>query len=45
MKTLAVSALIVLSSSIGIGAELPRSSPEAQGISSSAILAFVEAAS
>ncbi len=44
MKTLAVIALIVLGSSIGSGAELPRSSPEAQGISSSAIQAFVEAA-
>jgi CubicO group peptidase (beta-lactamase class C family) len=44
VKTLAAIALIVLSSSIGAGAELPRSDPEAQGISSSAILAFVEAA-
>jgi CubicO group peptidase (beta-lactamase class C family) len=44
MRTLAAIASIVLSSSIGIGAELPRSSPEAQGISSSAILEFVEAA-
>ena len=44
MKTFAVSTLIAFSSSIGIGAELPRSSPEVQGISSSAILAFVEAA-
>jgi CubicO group peptidase (beta-lactamase class C family) len=43
MKTLAVIPLIVLGSSIGVGAELPRSTPEAQGISSSAILAFVEA--
>jgi len=44
MKTLAAIAWIVLGSSISVGAELPRSSPEAQGISSSAILAFVEAA-
>ena len=43
MKTLAVIPLIVLSSSIGVGAELPRSTPETQGISSSAIQSFVEA--
>ena len=47
MKTLAVIASIllasVLNSSIGSGAELPRSSPESQRISSSAVLAFVEA--
>ena len=34
----------ISSSSMGIGAELPRSSPESQGISSSAILSFVESA-
>ncbi len=37
-------ALVAFSSSICYGADLPRSSPEAQGVSSSAILAFVEAA-
>jgi CubicO group peptidase (beta-lactamase class C family) len=35
--------LIILSSSICIGAGLPRSTPEAQGVSSAAILSFVEA--
>lgn len=45
MKGLAfVVGLIVLSGSIAAGSGLPRSSPEAQGASSSAILAFVEAA-
>ena len=44
MRIFIVIAVAVLTSSIGIAAELPRSSPEAQGVSSSAILAFVEAA-
>lgn len=44
MKTLSVIALIALGGSICIGANLPRSSPEAQGVSSSSVLAFVEAA-
>jgi CubicO group peptidase (beta-lactamase class C family) len=44
MKTLVVIASLVLTGSIALGAELPRSAPEAQGISSPAILAFVEAA-
>src|SRR5258708_2839252 len=35
MKTLFVVALVALSSSLCIGADLPRSSPEAQGIASS----------
>jgi CubicO group peptidase (beta-lactamase class C family) len=43
MRTLSVIALVVLSSSRGLGADLPRSSPEAQGVSSAAVLAFVEA--
>jgi CubicO group peptidase (beta-lactamase class C family) len=43
MKTLSVVAVIGLSSSLCHGAALPRSSPEAQGIDSSAILSFVEA--
>jgi len=44
MKRLSIVALIAVSSSVGIGADLPRSSPEAQGVSSSAVLSFVEAA-
>src|SRR6267142_1410306 len=44
MKTLSVIAWVALSSSLCLGADLPRSSPEAQGIPSSAILSFVEAA-
>ena len=44
MKNLSAIAAIVLSHSLAYGAELPRSSPEAQGVSSSAVLAFVEAA-
>ena len=44
MKTLSVIALVTLGSSISTGADLPRSSPEAQGVSSSAIQAFIEAA-
>src|SRR3974390_2598356 len=47
MKTLIVTALFVCLGVIGVSGEssaLPRSTPEEQGISSSAILAFVEAA-
>ncbi len=44
MKTLCITALMIASSSICVGAGLPRSSPEAQGVSSSAVLSFVEAA-
>src|SRR6516165_5182286 len=44
MKTLFLITLIALSSSVCTGAELPRSSPEAQGVSSAAVLSFVEAA-
>jgi CubicO group peptidase (beta-lactamase class C family) len=44
MKTLLVLALVALSGSVCFGAGLPRSSPEAQGVSSAAVLAFVEAA-
>jgi CubicO group peptidase (beta-lactamase class C family) len=49
MKTLSVLALVVCSGSLSIAAAhasspLPRSSPEAQGVSSAALLAFVEAA-
>jgi CubicO group peptidase (beta-lactamase class C family) len=44
MKTLCVLALLALGASASFGAELPRSSPEAQGVSSTAVLAFVESA-
>jgi CubicO group peptidase (beta-lactamase class C family) len=44
MKTLSLVAFVALGSSIAFGADLPRSSPEQQGISSTAILSFVEAA-
>src|SRR5207245_96285 len=44
MKTFSIIALAALHGSLCIGAELPRSSPEAQGVSSAAVLAFVEAA-
>src|SRR6516162_8437573 len=44
MRTLPLAALLVLSASARAGADLPRSSPEAQGVSSPAVLAFVEAA-
>jgi CubicO group peptidase (beta-lactamase class C family) len=44
MKNLCVLVLVAVSGSLCFGAELPRSSPEAQGVSSAAVLAFVEAA-
>src|ERR1700676_2702621 len=44
MKTLSLVAVFVLGASTGAGADLPRSSPEAQGVSSPAVLSFVEAA-
>jgi CubicO group peptidase (beta-lactamase class C family) len=44
MNRLFIIVLVGLSSSLCQGAELPRSSPEAQGIASGAVLAFVEAA-
>src|SRR5580692_11700849 len=44
MKSLSIIALLFLSGSISNGADLPRSSPEAQGVSSAALLEFVEAA-
>src|SRR5947208_682692 len=44
MKALSLVALVTVSCSAGLGAELPRSSPEAQGVSSAAVRAFVEAA-
>jgi CubicO group peptidase (beta-lactamase class C family) len=44
MKTLSMITLVALGSSFGRAAGLPRSSPEAQSVSSAAVLAFVEAA-
>jgi CubicO group peptidase (beta-lactamase class C family) len=44
MKTLTVVTLIAFSTSTCLGADLPRSSPEAQGVSSSALQTFIEAA-
>jgi CubicO group peptidase (beta-lactamase class C family) len=44
MRTLSVTVLLAVSTSIGYAADLPRSSPEEQGVSSSAVLAFVDAA-
>jgi CubicO group peptidase (beta-lactamase class C family) len=44
MKTLSLITLIVLGASTCAGADLPRGNPEAQGVSSPAVLAFVEAA-
>jgi CubicO group peptidase (beta-lactamase class C family) len=43
MKILSVLALLVFASAC-VGADLPRSRPEAQGVSSAAVLGFVEAA-
>ena len=44
MKTFSVIVLAAMSNSICNGAGLPHSSPEAQGVSSAAVLSFVEAA-
>jgi CubicO group peptidase (beta-lactamase class C family) len=44
MKALALITLVGLGASTCVAADLPRSSPEAQGVSSSAVFAFVEAA-
>ena len=44
MKAFAVMVLIASSGLICCGADLPRSSPESQGIPSKAVLAFIEAA-
>jgi CubicO group peptidase (beta-lactamase class C family) len=44
MKTLSLIAFAALGSSVCFGADLPRSSPEEQGISSAGILSFLEAA-
>ncbi len=44
MRFLSVLTLVILSSPAATAGGLPRSSPEAQGVSSKAVLAFVEAA-
>jgi CubicO group peptidase (beta-lactamase class C family) len=44
MRTLAALLLLALAGPARAAADLPRSSPEAQGVSSAAVLAFVEAA-
>src|SRR3954462_360630 len=44
MRTLSIASLFVLTAAPCAAAGLPRSSPEAQGVSSSAVRAFVEAA-
>jgi CubicO group peptidase (beta-lactamase class C family) len=44
VKALSVLALAALTHSTGFGAGLPRSSPETQGVSSAAVLAFLDAA-
>jgi CubicO group peptidase (beta-lactamase class C family) len=44
MKALPLVALVAVNSPACLGADLPRSRPEAQGVSPSAVLAFVEAA-
>jgi CubicO group peptidase (beta-lactamase class C family) len=44
MRTIAFVAVALLSSALSLAADLPRSAPEAQGISSSAVLSFIDAA-
>ena len=44
MKQLYVLVLVALCTTIGRAADLPRSTPESQGVSSAAVLSFVEAA-
>ncbi len=44
MKTFSTAAIVALSGSLSLAGDLPRSIPEAQGVSSSGVLAFVEAA-
>jgi CubicO group peptidase (beta-lactamase class C family) len=42
MKTLSIAALLVLVGSIAQAADLPRSTPEAQGIASAAVLSLID---
>ena len=44
MKAFAIAAIVALNGSLTVAGTLPRSSPEAQGVSSADVLAFVEAA-
>jgi CubicO group peptidase (beta-lactamase class C family) len=44
MKSISFATALILTAAVSTAADLPRSSPEAQGLSSSAILAFVQAA-
>ncbi|MCA1684857.1 MAG: beta-lactamase family protein, partial [Planctomycetia bacterium] len=44
MRTFPAAAVVLFSGSVCLAADLPRSSPEAQGVSSPALLKFVEAA-
>jgi CubicO group peptidase (beta-lactamase class C family) len=44
MKTLSTLAFLLLSNSLSLAAGLPRSSPESQGVSSAAILSFIDEA-
>src|SRR5579864_7009067 len=44
VKNLSMVALMISSCSVGCAADLPRSSPEAQGVDSAALLTLVEAA-
>src|SRR5262249_35591663 len=44
MKAVVILTMLAVSSSVCLGADLPRSSPEAQGVSSAAVLSFVETA-
>ncbi|UCD52044.1 MAG: serine hydrolase, partial [Phycisphaerales bacterium] len=44
MKTFSTIVLIVMTCSVCLAVDLPRSTPEAQGVSSSAVLEFIDAA-
>ncbi len=44
MKAVSAVVILLVGTTIGLGAELPRSSSEAQGVSASEVLAFIEAA-
>src|SRR5919201_6848665 len=44
MRTVSAAALVALAAAPCAAADLPRSSPEAQGVSSAAVLDFVQAA-
>src|SRR5881394_4079706 len=44
MKYISLVALSLLTSSVCLAADLPRSTPEAQGIPSAAVLSFIDAA-